>query len=235
MFLLIDAGNTRIKFGSHDGRDWLLRDALRHADISAFHLPDECVPQRVLVANVAGAEVAQALRTRLAVVAPGVPVEFLRAEALRCGLRNGYANPAQLGADRWAALVGAWRELGRACLVVSAGTATTVDFIDADARFAGGCILPGLDMMRASLAGGTANLPLAEGAYVAHPDNTLDAIASGCLNAQLGAIDRMRMPANLPLVLTGGAADALTPLLPGEVLLRPWLVLDGLLQLARET
>lgn len=232
MFLLIDAGNTRIKFGCHDGREWLLRDALPHADLAALRLPSGFTPRRILVANVAGMAVAQALHDALGAYAP---TEFLRAEAQCCGLRNGYANPAQLGADRWAALVGAWRELGRACLVVSAGTATTVDFIDTDARFAGGCILPGLDMMRAALAGGTANLPMATGAYVAHPDNTLDAIASGCLNAQLGAIARMRTPTELPLVLTGGAAEALISLLPGEVLHRPWLVLEGLLHLARET
>ena len=88
-------------------------------------------------------------------------------------LRNGYRNPEQLGSDRWHAMIGARaRYADIALLVINAGTATTVDAIDADGRFLGGVIAPGLQMMRAALAQGTARLPLAAGEYVELPDNT---------------------------------------------------------------
>ena len=97
--------------------------------------------------------------------------------------------------------------------MVCAGTATTVDRLDADGLFRGGLILPGSDLMRSALAQNTAQLPLVDGQYQELPRNTADAIASGCLLAQLGAIERMfaalaTAPEALCLI-TGGAAQGM--------------------------
>jgi type III pantothenate kinase len=115
-----------------------------------------------------------------------------------------------------------------------AGTATTVDTIDGDGRFLGGLILPGLDLMRRSLAQDTAALPLAAGKYSVHPRCTDDAITSGCIEAQVGAIVRAvaRLGNGATCLLSGGAAGVI-----GEHLGVPHrqvanLVLEGLLQLA---
>ena len=155
-------------------------------------------------------------------------------------LHNGYCDPQQLGADRWHALIGARARFAHgALLVVNAGTATTVDAIGADGRFLGGVIAPGVALMRASLARGTARLPLAAGRYVAHPDNTDDAICTGVLDAQIGLIvqrlQRIRESVDgaVQVVVSGGNGPLLLGLLRGQaglgtMTLEPDLVLLGL-------
>ncbi len=106
-------------------------------------------------------------------------------------MRNLYENPERLGADRWAALIGARALHPHACVVVTAGTATTVDLLSAAGDFLGGLILPGVELMQQALARGTAQLPLADGRFALQPRRTVDAIRSGCLQAQAGAVERM--------------------------------------------
>jgi len=160
-------------------------------------------------------------------------------------LRNGYRDPAQLGSDRWHALIGARARFAHGPLiVVNAGTATTVDAIDEHGRFVGGVIAPGVELMRASLARGTARLPLATGNYRHHPDNTDDAIRTGILDAQIGLIaQRVQRLSDLAggdvqTVLSGGNAALLHALLQaqarlGKMALEPDLVLLGLWHRAR--
>jgi type III pantothenate kinase len=132
-------------------------------------------------------------------------------------LRNGYRDSAQLGVDRWHALIAARAaHPDRPLVVVMAGTATTVDGVTAGGDFVGGAITPGVRMMFESLARGTANLPFASGQMSAYPDNTDDAIASGVLGAQLGLIERFvrvfRNDHGEPLlVLAGGYSAQLAP------------------------
>ena len=238
--IAIDAGNTRIKWGVHDGAVWLAQGALPTGDASrlaeVFALSERSAgwpsDQRVVACNVAGeavgATIAAALAPRF-----GAP-RWLRSSAQCCGVGNGYEQPERLGADRWAALIGARAQTTRASLVVCVGTATTVDWLAADGQFRGGLILPGVDLMRASLARNTAQLPLAEGEFRCAPRNTMDAIVSGCLHAQLGAIERMYAklsaePGALCL-LTGGAAPSLAPHLQIPFLQVDNLILDGLVR-----
>lgn len=236
MIVAIDAGNSRIKWGLSDGRDWQASgvlptaDACRLADVAKAWPPGA----RVVVCNVAGAAVGETIAD---VLRPfSLHLLPFHATAECCGVRNGYARPGQLGADRWAALLGARALTAAPCLVVCAGTATTIDTLAADGRFTGGVILPGFDLMRGALAGNTAQLPFAEGECQAAPTNTADAIVSGCLAAQLGAIERRfaaiaREPGAFCL-LTGGAAPRLLPHLA-----IPWrhethLILAGLVRYA---
>jgi type III pantothenate kinase len=157
-------------------------------------------------------------------------------------LRNGYRNPMQLGADRWHAMLAARSAYpNRALVVVNAGTATTVDCVSADGRFVGGVIAPGVRLMFDSLARRTAQLPLAEGEHVAHPDNTDDAITTGVLECQLGLIERrVRRFAGTAgpvlLLLDGGNAAALRPALDSQLATirhEQHLVLRGVLIRAR--
>lgn len=238
--LAVDAGNTRIKWGVHDGQGWSARGACPTADpaaaVAALH--DVVVrerPARAAVANVAGAAVGEALAAGFA--ADDLPLVFLRAAAAACGVRNGYDDPARLGVDRWSALVGARALHAGPCLVVGVGTATTADVLDAEGVFQGGIILPGPDLMLRSLASGTAALPLAEGRYAALPRNTADAIVSGCLLAQAGAVERLyatvaAQPGALCL-LTGGAAARVQPLLALPCRWVDNLVLEGVAVLGR--
>jgi type III pantothenate kinase len=131
-------------------------------------------------------------------------------------------------------MVGARAKTQGACLVVCAGTATTVDWLDAAGNFRGGLILPGLRLMCAALAKNTAQLPDADGEYRGEPRNTMDAIVSGCLHAQAGAIERMfaRVSAEgeALCLVTGGAAYRIAPCLEIPFRMEEMLVLDGLLR-----
>jgi len=233
MIVAIDAGNSRIKWGVHDGNAWLNSGALATSDVASLGEVAAQWPAnaRGVVCNVAGAAVADSISRLFA--GRHAELSFLHASAAACGVRSCYENPQQLGADRWAALIGARAAQGAACLVVCAGTATTVDRLDAAGVFAGGLILPGFDLMRAALARNTAQLPLAEGVFCAQPRNTMDAIVSGCLQAQLGAVERMFQEiadeADACCLLTGGSARRLAAHLKIPFQLMDNLILDGLL------
>jgi type III pantothenate kinase len=228
--LCIDAGNTRLKWGLREGGAWIARDVSPLARLGELDVR----PERIVACNVAGDAprlTIEGLGARL-----GVAIEWLHSRASRCGVTNGYDHPEQLGVDRWAALIGA-RALHRGdCLVVMSGTATTIDLLTADGHFRGGLIVPGLAMMRDALAGGTANLPTAAGNFAEQPRNTFDAIASGALQATVGAIESMyRQIANGrdPIcLLSGGAAASVSPRLTLPHRVVDNLVLEGLAAIA---
>jgi type III pantothenate kinase len=230
MILCLDCGNTRLKWGLRDGTGWAGQGALALAQLDSLAVRAE----RVVACNVAGERAAAAIESLAARL--GAPLQWVRAQATRGGVVNGYEHPEQLGADRWAALIGARALHAGPALVVMSGTATTVDVLAADGVFPGGLILPGLALMRDSLARGTADLPTTAGDFRPLPRNTFDAMASGCLNATLGAIERMfRTVADQPgalCLLSGGAAPTLAPHLALPHRMVDNLVLEGLASLA---
>jgi type III pantothenate kinase len=72
-------------------------------------------------------------------------VTRFRSEARAGGVINGYERPAQLGVDRWLAMIGASELVSGDCIVIDAGSAITLDLLRADGRHLGGAILPGLN------------------------------------------------------------------------------------------
>jgi len=237
MIVCLDSGNSRIKWGVHDGNVWLAQGAVAHADVAQLAtLPGEW-PQsaKVLLANVAGPEAARRIRQQLGAWLP--MFHEVKAEAKRGGVTNHYKNPAQLGVDRWCALIGARAQTPSACVVVMAGTATTIDTLDAQGNFLGGLILPGRDLMHRSLARDTADLPFANGHYSLLPRCTDDAIVSGAIEAQAGAIERAfaRLAvADGHCLLSGGNAALLAAHLSVPCQVLENLPLEGLRQLAAE-
>jgi type III pantothenate kinase len=236
MILAVDCGNSRLKWGLHDQGGWIKTGSVPLSGLANLKNTWKKVPQaeQIVVANVAG----QSVRRRLANILSrqaAVPI-WVTAQRRQCGVTNSYGKPTQLGADRWAALIGAWSMLRGACLVVAAGTATTVDTLRSDGTFVGGVILPGLELMKRSLASNTAGLPLARGRFSDTPRNTADAIESGCLMAQAGAIERAfaAMEPGAICVLAGGAAGRIASHLSVPVRLADNLVLEGLARIASE-
>jgi len=111
------------------------------------------------------------------------------------GVRTLYQDPNKLGADRWAALIGARALSNTNTLVINAGTATTIDLLGGNGVHYGGWILPGLSLMQESLQQNTAQLPLAVRANQSDAQarfgiTTDEAITGGCDAAQMGAILR---------------------------------------------
>ena len=228
MILCLDAGNTRLKWGLLEADGWRRQGVLNHQELDVLLAELPAPPSRILACNVAG----EAIRQRIEAMAAGLklPLAWLTSTAAACGVRNGYDSPQQLGADRWAALIAARSLHAGSCVVVMAGTATTVDALDDKGVFRGGLILPGLALMRAALAHNTADLPHAAGRYQSMPTNTDDAIVSGAIQATLGAIERMhsRLGKDAQCLLSGGAAAELAPHLGLRHRLVDNLVLEGL-------
>ena len=241
MILAIDAGNSRVKWGWRDAERWtsvatvsLIEFAASSDHVNPFSVTHED-PERIVISNVAG-EGAHHLLVNWTSIFEAEPL-WLRAEAERCGVRNRYERPEQLGPDRWAALIAARALHSGPCLVVNAGTATTVDMLTGDGIFAGGSILPGVELMRFALHEHTGRLPIQEGSHRDAPRNTVDAIETGCRHAQAGAVERMyRVFRDLELnplcIVSGGAGRSLVDQLIMPRRYVENLVLDGLAHIA---
>lgn len=242
MILLVDAGNTRIKWGSLADDRAMPGGACPTAEPQA--LRRACLdirPARAIVSCVADEAVQAALQRLFAGL--DVPMHWLRAAASAHGLDNAYDPPESLGPDRYAALVAASRRLRQDCVVVSVGTAMTADMLTADGRFLGGCIVPGPALMREALRRGTARVARLEGEWQPFPRDTGAAVASGIALALFGVVRGMREAlAQRPgagrvppaLVLTGGARACLRPLLDGSHIEVDDLVMEGLACIARD-
>lgn len=237
--LAIDAGNSRIKWGLWADRGFIAQGAVltQRAPELADALHMLARPERAIGSCVAQPQVRGAVEAVLALW--HVPLVWIVSQRSQCGVVSRYDEPAQLGPDRWAALVGARSRYQDACVVVNAGTAVTVDSLTAAGHFAGGLILPGLDLMARALETGTARLTHGPGRFDPFPRNTADAIASGALQAVCGAIERTRQALEASgetaprIVLSGGAAEAVAPYLRDTVSVVPALVLEGLIAIAR--
>ena len=238
LILTIDCGNSRLKWGLHGSAGWRAQGKLDYAGLQGFAEQLRAQPRadRVVAVNVAGPLVGEAVAA--AVAALGIPQHWVKSQSAQYGVRNLYDHPEQLGADRWAALIGARTLHDGACLVVCAGTATTVDILDAEGGFQGGLILPGVELMCRALAANTAQLPQSDGKFARLPRNTGDAIASGCLQAQAGAIERrFEQVAALPGatgLVGGGAAGRFFDMLRMPKRRIDNLVLEGLARIGRE-
>jgi type III pantothenate kinase len=243
MKLLIDAGNTRIKWAlvndmtrraQADKDEWLRSGVLPVGQADA--LPQQFAGvheiQQIWVSNVAGETIAQHIRNIKACQS-----NFIAAREKQCGVHNGYSNPGQLGSDRWAALIAAWHLVRGKCLVVNCGTAITIDTLSGQGEFRGGLILPGVELMQRSLITATNQLRVGQGHYAAFPLNTADALFSGAIQACCGAIERQYRlldDARAPVVLSGGAAGVLHKNIDLPLNVVDNLVLQGLLLISQE-
>lgn len=226
--LLVDAGNTRVKFGwmrsGSPRREAdilaLPHDALKDAGPWLASLPGS--PQAAVGVSVARAHVVAQIE-ELLLTQCGVSLRWLRSGPSAAGVENLYEQPEQLGNDRWVALLGLSQHARSAAMLASFGTATTIDTLGpcrlavdckpassatdeapdkarlqgaedssllALRAFEGGLILPGPELMRQSLALGTAGLPYAMGESTDFPRNTHSAISTGVAAAQAGAVLR---------------------------------------------
>ncbi len=246
MNLLVDIGNTSLKWALAGGHETGSPGRFVHRGHDLVPLleqawGDMAAPERILVSSVAGTVQAERLAD-WTVRTWRLRPQFIRASRQAAGLTCAYERPVQLGADRWAAMIAAWHSVADAVCVVDCGTAITLDLVDANGRHRGGQILAGVAMMRQALAAQTADLPLQREASppVLLATTTADAINSGSLFAAAAAIERLvaDMAADTGLrpvvVLTGGDAPVLLPLLGLDIRHDADLVLKGIAILAGE-
>lgn len=239
MILELDVGNTRIKWRrlSGDGRldgGTAGRDAIREA-IPWWDPPLE----RVRISNVAGerfeAEIAEFIERRI-----GLVPCFARATAQAGRIRSGYHVAAQLGVDRWLAMLAAGEATAEAFAVLDGGSALTLDLVARSGAHLGGYITPGLAAMRESLHQGTARVrsgPAAERLAAGPGRNTRDGVNGGIVRmivdfavAEFSRFTDVHGPEAV-LFVTGGDGEMLSRLIREDGIKARWvpeLVLDGL-------
>ena len=238
MTLLVDVGNSRIKWArvvsgqltGHGEASWRER-GLQSTIAAAWTAVQK--PRRVLAASVLDDGLRSVLcdwvRARW-----GLEMEFVHSRASACGVSNAYPEPHRLGVDRFAALVAAHAAGRRACCVVDAGTAVTIDALTADGRHLGGLIAPGVATMRRSLLSDTRGIRVVEGDQrILLARETGAAVAAGTAYAVVTLVDRIVYEMQVELseavtcVMTGGDAPLLRPLLSVSSEWHPDLVLRG--------
>ncbi|MGI4856194.1 MAG: type III pantothenate kinase [Janthinobacterium lividum] len=258
--LLIDAGNSRVKWALLDATGRKTRGGpfdrrlgeTAEADLLAewAGLPR---PGAIWISNVAGAASATRLATLLERQWAGVPRTTIAARPAQCGLVNDYVEPAKLGSDRWAGMIGAHALYpGEALLIATLGTATTIDAIDARGHFVGGLIAPGWTLMMRSLGEHTAQLPSLnrdDARRMLDPRftpmraplfarTTATALLEGCRLAQVGLIEsawqaaRVRADGPVRCIVGGGAAPEVVQALTIPFTRHDQLVLEGLALIA---
>ena len=246
MKLLVDIGNSRVKWATLDGGGLGAQQAACYAGWTQddWHRSLFAEPgiDEVLVASVS--EAPSAALDSAAHVAIGRRATFVATGEQAAGVRNAYREPRLLGVDRWLAVIAGHAANRGDCCVADVGTATTFDAVTASGEHLGGFIIPGPGLMVRSLHGGTADLAghsAASGEPGGAPlaDNTRDAIERGCRLAVAALIDRgvadveSRLGTQAALLLTGGGAATVAPLVRSRLTLVPDLVLRGLALLAR--
>jgi type III pantothenate kinase len=244
--LLLDVGNTAVKWACLTQGRLGMPECFVHragdigmlADAAWSGLPP---PDEVLIASVAGWEMEDVLSAWFMDKWEVLPV-FLRSTASACGVVNAYSDPETLGIDRWAALVAAHHEYPGDVCVVDCGTAITLDMVTAQGEHRGGLIFPGIGAIQQTLSQNTALLGLSGKQQTATPlaNTTRDGIYSGAVYLVVAAVERSVAAmcesegASLDIVITGGDAERILPLLQGSVCHAADLVLRGVAMLAGE-
>lgn len=246
MRLYLDDGNSRIKWRHDEMRSARVADTPAELEAQWQTLP------RHQITAVFGSSVRSEARMReierISRDCLGAGIHWQTTTASALGVRNAYSDPGSLGVDRWLALLAAHARFpGRDCIVVDAGTAITVDLLDAGGQHRGGLIMPGARTMLSSLAraeqlfpGSGDDLHAMACAGNALTSNTRDALLAGAVFAVQGGVEAaieqqarqigVRI-GDVPILLTGGDAEMLK-LEALQTFRAPDLVLEGLQQLA---
>jgi len=240
---LIDLGNTRLKGATLDERGALGEPfALVHGkpDVLA-RLAERLGPAEegdiAWLASVASLAATEALIAAL--VAAGYQVERARTRSRMGRLSIAYAEPARLGVDRFLAMLAASERNDGPWLIVSVGSALTIDALAADGQHFGGLIAPTPLHVREAMAERFPVMNLPAGVAGDFAADTADAVASGARAAALGAVERSlrlateRFGATPALLISGGGAEVLDAIDHAPRVAAPALVLEGLALYAR--
>ncbi|MDE7464722.1 MAG: type III pantothenate kinase [Clostridiales bacterium] len=225
MIIVFDIGNTNIKIGLFEGDE--LVETLRIA--SSNKTGDEywvLIKDMLALKNLSARDVKGAI---ISSVNPSLNYTFehmvetyfgIKPMTVGAGLKTGlsikYDNPKELGADRVAGCVAAYRLYGAPCIVIDCGTATTFNVVSGAGEFLGGAISFGLKAAAEALATNAARLPEVE---LAAPTSaigktTITNMQSGIIYGYSGMVEsmvkRIKKEAGLPdakVIATGGISD----------------------------
>lgn len=236
MILLVDIGNTRLKWVQHQAGEFYQSDAITHVNkcinselLTAWQALE--TPQKIYLAVVSSRIVRQAIFDVAEQLWPNVQIQEVRTQKYAKGVTNAYPKPEKLGVDRWLALLAAYHYYNAPVCVVDCGTAITLDVLDQQGMHLGGMIMPGLTMMKQALQKGTADLNICSELHKQGLANDTEAaIFNGNLTAVKGFIEfglaQYKKP--LQLIVTGGDAEFITSTLKLDAIVDIELVFKGL-------
>lgn len=240
MILEIDAGNTALKWRVVDangdvrteGRSSLSADNL----FARLAVEFPCL-QKARLSCVANTDIRTGL-VEAVFDSWGARTQLAETQKLFAGLTIAYSDPSRLGVDRWLAMLAARREVTGPVCVFDCGSAVTVDLVEGNGKHRGGYIVPGLNMQRNTLLSSTGQIRIEHAVDYQHGAwgcSTEEAVSFGVARMVAGFVDTIAaelLASDAPptLLLTGGDADLLLPLLENAALfeVRPALVMDGL-------
>lgn len=237
MILDIDAGNTFLKWRyavAADGEVGTIHLLRRNRETG---FPEEW---RSGVARVRLGSVSRDVERLALEIAQWTGVEPECARTLRAhgGVKNSYSDPARMGVDRWLAMLAARSRVSGPCCIVDAGTAITLDGLDAEGMHLGGYIVPGLWMMEHALLEGTGQVRVeseSDSTRSTEPGSSTDAaVRNGTLAMAIAFVERgidhfRRACGSAPrVIIAGGDAALMQANLRVESVVVPGLVLDGL-------
>lgn len=231
-----DLGNTRLKwrFQSPEQEQSGASD-YGTPGLDAPDLPAGLLPARIRIASVVTGPRLQQILT-LCRDRWGLEPELARVQPSCAGVSHGYRDGSRLGVDRWLATLAAFNRVEGACVVVSCGTAITVDPVTASGRHLGGYIVPGIELMRRSLFEGTDRVKVEEIDWtrpLSPGDSTEVAVNHGLAVMVSGLVETagrlLREQGDEPTIIISGGDGALLQqhLLPRAQLV-PQLVFEGL-------
>jgi type III pantothenate kinase len=229
MNVCIDLGNSLAKVGIFD-----------HHDFKELHVFGKVEEVISFVKNFSGENIIIGSVNSEADMLQGAARHFRRSIVLTSStplpIENHYSTPETLGVDRIAAVCGAHQLFpGQNCLVIDAGTCVTFELVDAEGRYWGGAISPGLSMRFKAMSTFTARLPLVEPRedVALTGDSTVSCMQSGVIIGMIdeieGAIRRYSEKfEDLRVILTGGDSRFFENKLKASIFASPELVLRGL-------
>ncbi len=241
--LLVDVGNTRLKWSVLRGERMGRQKALTHAGLTARDLGRQLFARtsgltRVIAASVAGTRLNRMLSATCR-RETGLTCEFVASARNAAGLTTRYREPWRLGVDRFMAVIAGYHMArARGACVIDLGTALTIDLVDPLGVHLGGAIVPGPELMIGSVLKSTAGIARRASGALSNrslfAQDTRAAIHQGARYAAAAIIDRavaeaQRSLQRAPLVLlTGGGAVQIEPLLRCSYVSVPDLVLRGI-------
>ncbi len=245
MKLLIDLGNSAVKWAWYQDQKMQFKgsSATRSGDFKE-QLKQAWSPQpkpsQVVFCAVADQALVEQLEESVDELWQ-LKAQRLIPQAHAFGLHCHYQQPSQLGADRWAAMIGAYTQYQSALCVVDCGTAVTIDALTGDGQHQGGLIIPGEMLMRRVLGERTGRIgQVHDGSINLASVDTQGAVTTGCVLAVAAFIDRAIggyqdvIADALQIFITGGDAEKLLPHLKSKPQLIPDLVLLGLAEFAEQ-
>ena len=246
MLLVIDVGNSNIAFGIYHDDKLIETFRLRTDETYTFDELGLLISQYLIFSKIdredikavmMASVVPKMISTLKEAIRKYFSIEPLVAGGnVKINIKNLYQNPEQTGVDRLINAVQAVRKYGNSLIIIDMGTATTIDAISSNGEFAGGVIMPGIDILSEILAEKTAKLPAIE---LSKPTNiigrtTLECIQSGVYYGYLGAIEgillnmKLKLAGNVKVIATGGLAKYLLEGIENIDFIDETLTLDGL-------